>query len=673
MTHAGATSRDADVTHLVVGRAVLLPAATLLAGFQANASGTITAAGVVALTVSAVLSLGIIATAIPALWRRLPWWGQGLAFLADTIAAVTIVYLTGVTASSYTTLPALVALLGGVLLTARIAATIALIGCGSYAAVVLLLAERIIPAPFRGLTLTEPPGGFYLHTAGVGLGILLVAAAGHFLVRRLQESVASHRATVAHLEEQHRDLFNTIEDGVIVTDATRRITKVNRKAELLLHRSASTLIDLPVTSLLSDMGASDPDTLLVGGRCELGVVSDAGPGVIEVSARVITDTVAGDTGVVLTVRDITALRSAEERLRVHERMAQLLADERGDRSKPVGAFGEFAGESPVMRKVFQLIEKVAPSDATVLIYGESGTGKELVARAIHSRGTRSRGPFVPVNCGAIPENLIESELFGHKKGSFTGADSDTLGLFRQAEGGTLFLDEIGELPLSMQAKLLRALQSRAVRPVGATKDIPIDVRIVAATNRNLRREIEAGRFREDLYFRLNVINISLPPLRERKEDLPPLISAILARTVRNGVTPVVSPDALQQLSRYSYPGNVRELENILERAYVLGGEVILPEHLPEQVRSGTSLHPSGGTIPTEIIVDERVQLPVDLDAILNAIERRYLELALKSSGGAKKRAAELLGINFRSFRYRLQKYALQEGGEGEPGEPSVRP
>jgi len=359
--------------------------------------------------------------------------------------------------------------------------------------------------------------------------------------------------------------------------------------------------------------------------------------------------------------NISKLREVEGKLQIQEEMARLLSA----KSAPVGSghYGSphFVGESQVMRKIFALIERVAPSDATVLISGESGTGKELVARAIHEGSSRKPKPFVPVNCGAIPENLIESELFGHKKGSFTSAESDHTGLFRQAEGGTIFLDEIGELPIHMQTKLLRTIQQKSVRPVGGDRDIAINVRIVAATNRNLKKEITEARFREDLFYRLNVININLPPLRERKEDLPLLINTTLKRMVKGNVTPVIPPATMDILLQYRYPGNVRELENLMERAIVLGGEVILPEHLPESVRSFqliTSDHPR--RIGTEIIIDENIELPIKLDDLLGTIERRYLEVALVKTNGARKKAADLLGMNFRSFRYRLQKFGIRD-------------
>ncbi|MCB0311368.1 MAG: sigma-54-dependent Fis family transcriptional regulator, partial [Bdellovibrionales bacterium] len=382
-------------------------------------------------------------------------------------------------------------------------------------------------------------------------------------------------------------------------------------------------------------------------------------------SRSLFDHDGAQSGTMYILRDITKLRDLESQLEMHEKMAKLLA--RTEDENPINktALPMFVGESPVMQKVFKLIKRVAASDATILIDGESGTGKELVARAIHAGGNRKDAGFVPVNCGAIPENLIESELFGHKKGAFTGADSDHPGLFRQADRGTVFLDEIGELPLHMQSKLLRVLQEKTVRPVGGSHDLPIDVRIVAATNRNLKREVERGRFREDLYYRLNVINLMLPPLRERKDDIPLLVNSILKQLCHEKSYPVVSPAAMQLLLEYDYPGNVRELENILERALVLGGEIIMPEHFPETLKNPKAGGRTTGLAETAIIIDEQIDFPVKLDDLLADVERQYLEIALLKTNGAKKKAANLLGINFRSFRYRLQKFGI--GGEEEDG------
>lgn len=361
--------------------------------------------------------------------------------------------------------------------------------------------------------------------------------------------------------------------------------------------------------------------------------------------------------------EVDKLKVRETKLSYQESLAKVLSSAWG-LSEPKTSFSTSMplGQSESIKRVRELIAKVSPTDATVLVLGESGTGKERVAKAIHENSERSSMPFVAVNCGAIPENLIESELFGHKKGAFTGADRDTAGLFRAAEGGTIFLDEIGELPLSMQAKLLRVLQERTVRPVGADKDIAIDVRVIAATNKDLLQQVARKEFRDDLYYRLNVIEVSLPPLRERLEDLPTLIDIFIKRfTVAGNVPPIISPSALQCLIDYPYPGNIRELENIIERAVVLGGEGIVPEHLPKGVRNFKSdVITSSQKQSTTVIQLAEVELPAKLEDILENIERAYLEAALKESGGVKKKAAEMLGINFRSIRYRLSKFGLED-------------
>ncbi|NDY43163.1 sigma-54-dependent Fis family transcriptional regulator [Dissulfurirhabdus thermomarina] len=313
--------------------------------------------------------------------------------------------------------------------------------------------------------------------------------------------------------------------------------------------------------------------------------------------------------------------------------------------------------SPAMLKIFQMVPKVAASTSSVLITGESGTGKELVARAIHNLGPRKDRPFVVVNCAGIPENLLESELFGHTRGAFTGAEHEKKGLFATAHGGTIFLDEIGELPLTLQVKLLRVVQERAFTPLGSTREVRVDVRIVAATNRSLEDEVMEGRFREDLYYRLNVITLHIPPLRERPEDIPLLVQYFLDRyaTEQGKTVQGISSYAMDALVNYPFPGNVRELENIIERSVALSASnLILPESLSlarfkeRQGRRG----PAAGPEP---------ELPpegLDLDAYLGAVERTLLEKALERTGGVKTEAAKLLGLNFRSFRYRLAKYGL---------------
>lgn len=318
------------------------------------------------------------------------------------------------------------------------------------------------------------------------------------------------------------------------------------------------------------------------------------------------------------------------------------------------SFGGLVGKSKKMREVYDLIEKVANSMANVLVLGESGTGKELAAKAIHYNGPRHDKPFVAVNCGAIPETLMEAELFGHKKGSFTGAIADRAGLFEQAEGGTLFLDEIGEVPLQLQAKLLRVLQEREFRRVGGTSAIKADVRIIAASNRDLEEQVKEGTFREDLYYRLNVVPVQMPPLRERPEDIPPLVEYFYKKFAQfSGTGEIITSSAMKALISYPFPGNVRELENLVERCVVLGNRVVSEDCLPPQVVNFQVGAVAGGV----------VDLPeggMNLEAYLDGIEKRFLLQALSRSGGVKKKAASLLGMTFRSFRYRLAKFGMED-------------
>jgi len=316
------------------------------------------------------------------------------------------------------------------------------------------------------------------------------------------------------------------------------------------------------------------------------------------------------------------------------------------------------GHSRAMQEVFDLIAQVAETKTNVLVYGESGTGKELVARAIHEQGVRQNEPFIALNCGAIPENLLESELFGHAKGSFTGAVQNKEGLFEAASGGTLFLDEIAELSPALQVKLLRALQEKTIRRVGDTVDRKVDVRIVSATNKRLEEEVAAGRFREDLYYRLNVIQLRLPPLRERVDDIPLLTQHFIRRYAGELGKQVdgMDAEAYEVLSRYAFPGNVRELENLVERAVALSrGTTIGCDLLPATVREARE-HRETPRIPAE---------GVDLEKLVASYERSLLHEALKATGGVKKRAARLLGISFRSFRYRLEKLGIEDPSPGE--------
>ncbi len=321
-------------------------------------------------------------------------------------------------------------------------------------------------------------------------------------------------------------------------------------------------------------------------------------------------------------------------------------------------FGKIVGVSPAMQHIYQMIAQVARTRSNVLITGESGTGKELIARAIHDQSDRRDKPFVAINCGGIPETLMESELFGHKKGSFTGATQDKTGFFQEAHRGTIFLDEIGELSLPIQVKLLRALQERVIRPVGGAEDVAVDIRIISATNKQLEKEVIAGNFREDLFYRINVIEIKVPPLRERKADIRPLAQHFLEKYAREMGKEIrkLSSYALDMLMKYDFPGNVRELENLMERSVALSStNIILPDSLALSVHKRRWIE---GIKDRRFDLDEVVK-GVALDAILEEIERAYLKKALEVANGNKNRAAELLGISLRSIRYRLEKLGLE--------------
>jgi two-component system, NtrC family, response regulator PilR len=316
------------------------------------------------------------------------------------------------------------------------------------------------------------------------------------------------------------------------------------------------------------------------------------------------------------------------------------------------------GQSPKMKAIFDLIQTVAPQNSRVLITGESGTGKELVARAIHENSARSRSPFITINCGAFPETLLESELFGYMKGAFTGANENRRGLFQASDGGTLFMDEIGNMNLAMQVKLYRVLQEGKVRPLGSNEEIDVDVRVIAATNKDLEKAIANGEFREDLFYRLSVIPLHVPALRDRREDIPLLARYFLER-FRNSMNKhieAISPQAMRRLESYDWPGNVRELENTIERAVALeSGPEISVSVLPDRV-AGTSS--AVATLPGHA---ENLQLPeagVDFERVVADTERRYLQAALDKAGGVRTQAAELLKISYRSFRHFAKKHNL---------------
>lgn len=353
--------------------------------------------------------------------------------------------------------------------------------------------------------------------------------------------------------------------------------------------------------------------------------------------------------------DLDALDSIIDRALEHHHLVSENRELKARLSEPSAGGTVMEGiiaADPAMEQALSSAARVATSHATVLILGESGTGKELVARAIHAASPRRCGPFIPVNCAALSEHLMESELFGHEKGAFTGAAALHKGRFEQADGGTLFIDEVGEIPPAAQIKLLRVLQERVVERVGGGAPVVVDVRVVAATHRNLRQMTRTGSFREDLYYRLNVVTVSLPPLRQRRRDIPVLIDSFLARYSAENDKPVdgLTREAMDALMRYDYPGNVRELQNILERAVVMARESRLSTHdLPPEVVART-----GGRD-----VDEIAEISGGLPDQVEALERQAIHAALARAGGVQSQAAELLGLTERNLRYKLKKYGLK--------------
>ena len=323
-----------------------------------------------------------------------------------------------------------------------------------------------------------------------------------------------------------------------------------------------------------------------------------------------------------------------------------------DKTLPASALNKLTGNSPAIRQCKVMITKLSRSQAPVLVSGDSGSGKELAAHLIHDLGPRGDGPFIPVNCGAIPTELMESEFFGHKKGSFTGAGSDKEGLFQAADGGTLLLDEVADLPLHMQVKLLRVIQEKAVMPIGSREEVPVDVRILSATHQALKPLVETGKFRSDLYFRLNVIELHMPSLSERQEDIPQLANRFLAEIAdqwQGNKSPEISEKAMEALQRHHYTGNVRELINILQRAVTMcEGDLIEADDL---FMEHVELHATGPESQTKS--DEQ-----SLDSYIEDIEKKMLEDALQKARYNKTHAAELLGISFRSFRYKLKKFGI---------------
>lgn len=497
----------------------------------------------------------------------------------------------------------------------------------------------------------------------VYLSLISIALITSFLAKKvdvLGKLIFKQQNDLDHLNQSNQNIINNLQQGILSLDLNLNILSINKASlDILNLNDESKYIGKNINTIFETFNNLNFSKFLKS-KTNKGEIELANGNENIKIGFLINNVISPDnnkSGFIIFLNDLTKIRDIEEKLNNHEHMAKLLASKEINNETEKNLI-EMIGESDSIKNVQNLIKKISSSNASVLITGESGTGKELIAKSIHFSSDRADKPFVAVNCGAIPESLIESELFGHKKGAYTGAISDTLGLFRQANNGTIFLDEIGELPLQLQSKLLRTLQEKKVRPVGSSEDFQINVRVICATNRNLKQEVEDKNFRDDLFYRINVVGIDMPPLRDRKKDIPLLVKHFINKHFDHQLesAPVISPEALNLLLDYNYPGNIRELENLIERALVLGGSAILAEHLLLD-NTAKSLAESAETTIKETNI---VNLPLNLEKELEKLERELLFQALETTQGNKTDAAKLLGLNFRSFRYRVKKYDLDK-------------
>ena len=517
----------------------------------------------------------------------------------------------------------------------------------------------------------------------------IIAFLGGILARRLYE-------TEVLLKKKHRDYLDLealkeaviqgVGSGIAVTDLKGEINYINRQARSLISLAEETVKGKNLAHIFPRLACdfSDSQTARRVLLEEFQFVDPQGRSKqLRLALAPLNDQQEKPIGYVAIFEDVTKEKELQEKVRLEEEMRKAREHELNDNGRPTGAAAGFIFEGVVgkgggMDKICELIQRISAATTNVLITGESGTGKELVARAIHRNGPRQNGPFVAVNCGAIPENLMESELFGHVRGAFTGAVSDHDGLFKRADKVTIFLDEVGELPLHLQVKLLRVLQDKNFTPVGGNKTFKVDVRVISASNRDLRKEVGKGAFREDLFYRLNVVQMALPPLRNRKDDIPQLSYYFLEKFASKLGKRVeeLSSDALVHLMSYSYPGNVRELENIMEHAIAMTTTNIITEaDLPDYVR--------GTPIAKEVELFEKTapggpetffSKNISLDDEIATHEKCLLIGALRRTRGVQKKAAELLGINYRSFRHRLEKYELMNSKQyGVDADEKVEP
>jgi two-component system, NtrC family, response regulator PilR len=617
----------------------------------------------VPLIIAFVISIGS-GILLPRVHRLRPFAHAQVCF--DVLLITGIIWITGDFASPFPFLFNLAVMNGAILLFYRGAFLTA--GCSTLCYTALLLWSRF-SNPGNGIAFTWST----LMPIVLSIGSFFVIAwLSGFLTNKLSETeklLKEKQIDYQELDAFKDALLQGIGSGVAITDQDGRINYFNRQAQFLTSLEEASVkgkrLDEIFSGLSYDFQRNRNSGTVV--TDELSYVASQGrQKQIRLTLAPLSNANEQLIGFVSIFEDITKQKQIEEKVRLEEelrraREVELKQDIAGTENSEFH-FEGVIGKNGGIEKIYQLIRKVATSNTNILISGESGTGKELVARAIHLNGPRKNKPFVAVNCGAIPESLIESELFGHVRGAFTGAVSDHTGLFKQADQGTIFLDEVGELPLHLQVKLLRVLQDKSFTPVGGSKPLKVDVRVISATNRDLRKELEEGRFREDLYYRLNVVQMVMPPLRSRREDIPILAHYFLRKFADSHDKKVeeVSSGALMQLMNYSYPGNVRELENILEHAVAVTNKNILTEEdLPQ--------HLKGVSITEDVEIFEKTapggpenffSKGLSLDTELETHEKCILLGALKRAKGVQKKAAEILGINYRSLRHRLEKYDL---------------
>ena len=585
----------------------------------------------------------------------------------DAFLITGIIWITGDSSSPFSFLYNLAVINAAILLIYQGAFIAASISSLCYAALLfwshhLLQSGNSVPLSWNALvTIVINVGSFFV-----------IAALSGYLADKLgktQKLLKEKQIDFQELDAFKEALLQGIGSGVAITNTQGRINYFNQQAQSLTSLGEAAVmgkrLDQIFPGLQFDFQRGDRSGAVFNEELPLSGLQGV-PKQVRLTLAPLSDSNDLLLGYVAIFEDITKQKQIEEKIRIEEELRRSREVELQVPSKGIGDvpfhFEGVVGKSGGIEKIYQLIQKVAVSSTNVLISGESGTGKELVARAVHLNGPRQNKPFVAVNCGAIPETLIESELFGHVRGAFTGAVADHSGLFKQADLGTIFLDEVGELPLHLQVKLLRVLQEKTFTPVGASKPTKVDVRVISATNRDLRKEMVEGRFREDLFYRLNVVNMVLPPLRSRKEDIPSLAQFFLRKfaALLNKNVEEISSSALMQLMTHTYPGNVRELENIIEHAVaVTNKNIVTEEDLPQQLR-GIPINDDSDvfeqTAPggTEVFFDKGLSLDVELETH----EKCILLGALKRANGVQKRAAEILGINYRSLRHRLEKYNL---------------